>query len=235
MLQVDLGRPAPARRACPSLTARLPALERLAPLWPSVPRQVTGSATVELRVSRLGVRHLRGALDPEGCRGRAPRRTPEPSRRLGRRAGPAGRDRARRRPRSGRALTVGELIGYGVVLYDDLGASAGRRQPAHARRPSLRAVLGAGSGDGRRRARLRRALRARAAHRRGGADRGVHGGVRRPRWHDDRPHAVRSGDALPRGSFRGGRPDVRCRREGRSRSSCWTASSRMRRPTRAVS
>ena len=77
-------------------------------------------------VSRCGVRHLRGALDPEGAGGRAPRRQREPSRRLGRRAAPAGRDRARRRPRSGRAAHGGRAHRVRGRAVRRLGASTNR-------------------------------------------------------------------------------------------------------------
>jgi hypothetical protein len=118
MLQADLGRLAPGVAGPIRLTARLPALERLAPLWPSVPRQVTGSATVELQspdmgfgayVGRLALRVagaeiLGGRLSLRDVSADVPIRRGGTAPTVG--PGPGGR------------LTVGELIGYGVVLHD---------------------------------------------------------------------------------------------------------------------
>ena len=121
MLQADLGRPAPGASGSLRLTAQLPALERLAPLWPSVPRQVTGSATVELRFPGSGFGTYEGRLNlkvpgAEVLGGRLSLRdvaADVPLRQGG--TGPVAG------PAPGAALTVGELIGFGVVLYEISG------------------------------------------------------------------------------------------------------------------
>ncbi len=117
MFQVDL-RSTPGPAGPVRLAARLPALERLAPLWPSVPRQVTGSATVELEAPDLRFSAYEGrmALQVVGAEllgGKVSLRdvaADVPVRR-GKDGAPAGRSPAG-------SLTVSEAIGYGVVLYD---------------------------------------------------------------------------------------------------------------------
>jgi hypothetical protein len=118
MLQADLAQQGGGGAKPVRLTVRVPALERLGPLWPSVPRQVTGSATVELEASdltfdayegRLGLQVaaadlLGGRLSLRDASADVPvRRGTVP------RAAGAG---------LGGPLRVGELVGYGVVLYD---------------------------------------------------------------------------------------------------------------------
>jgi hypothetical protein len=117
MFHVDLrstsGTAGPVR-----LAARVPALERLAPLWPSVPRQVTGTATLELEAPDLRFSAYEGrmALEVVGAE------------LLGRKLSlrDVSADVPVRRGKGGAtasrapvgSLTVSEAIGYGVVLYD---------------------------------------------------------------------------------------------------------------------
>src|SRR5262249_16904468 len=54
MFQADMGRAGASPTAPVRLTLKAPALEHLAPLWPSVPRQVVGSGTAELESPDLG-------------------------------------------------------------------------------------------------------------------------------------------------------------------------------------
>ncbi len=197
MLQVDVGRPTPGPGGPVHLTARIPALERLSTLWPSVPRQVTGSALVELQSPDAGFGTYEGRLtlkvpEAELLGGSVSLRAVSaevPLRQGG--TGPAAG------PGPGGPLTVGELIGYGVVLYD----VSGRARVADNRLTldDLRYGLYSGQGQGTVDVALAAGgtLRARAAHGRGGADRGVRRGLRHPRRHDDRAHAVRSRHALP--------------------------------------
>jgi hypothetical protein len=118
MLQADLGRRAAGSTGPIRLTARLPALERLAPLWPSVPREVTGSATVELESPDMGFGTYEGRLGlqvatAELLGGRLSLRDVSadvPVRRGGV-VPPAG-------AAADGPFKVGELVGYGVVLYD---------------------------------------------------------------------------------------------------------------------
>jgi hypothetical protein len=118
MFQADLGRPALGVAGPIRLTGRFPALERLAPLWPSIARQVTGSGTVELQSPDMGFGTYEGRLAlrvaaAELLGGRLSLRDVSadvPLRRGG--AAPA----AGVEP-SG-PFEVGELIGYGVVLHD---------------------------------------------------------------------------------------------------------------------
>jgi hypothetical protein len=118
MLQAELA-PQGAGAAGPvRLTARLPALERLAPLWPSIQRQVTGSATVELTAPDAGFGAYEGRLalqvaTAELLGGRLSLRDVSgdvPLRRGGA-TPPAGADMYG-------PFKVGEFVGYGVVLYD---------------------------------------------------------------------------------------------------------------------
>jgi hypothetical protein len=115
MFRADLARPSPGAAGPVRLTAQVPALERLAPLWPSVPREVTGSATVELQSADAGfathegrlrleiptAELLAGRLSLRDVSADVPLRRGKPAA-----AGPGG------------PLTVGELIGYGVVVHD---------------------------------------------------------------------------------------------------------------------
>ena len=120
MFQVDLR--STASPAGPvRLAARVPALERLAPLWPSVPRQVTGSATLELEAPDLRFSAYEGrmALQVVGAEllgGKLSLRdvSADVPVRRGKGGTTAGRS-------PGGSLTVNEAIGYGVVLYDIKG------------------------------------------------------------------------------------------------------------------
>jgi hypothetical protein len=124
MFQADLGRRTSAATSPVHLTVRVPALDRLAPLWPSVPRQVTGSGSVTLDSPDLGFDTWDGQLDlrvpsAEILDGRLSMRDVSvqvPIRR-GSAAGVMGGQRDG-------PLQVGELVGYGVVLHD-LTARAG--------------------------------------------------------------------------------------------------------------
>ena len=96
----------------------MPALERLAPLWPSVPRQVTGSATVELESPDLGFGTYQGRLGlqvatAELLGGRLSLRdvSADVPVRQGGATPPAG-------VATDGPLKVGELVGFGIVLYD---------------------------------------------------------------------------------------------------------------------
>jgi hypothetical protein len=117
MLEAALGR-APGPGGAVRLTARLPALERLAPLWPSVRRQISGAATVELEAPDLTFGAYEGRLalqapTAELLDGRLSLRelaADVPVRRGGGAPPAPGADAGR--------LRVGELVGYGVVLYD---------------------------------------------------------------------------------------------------------------------
>jgi hypothetical protein len=117
MFHVDLrstsGTAGPVR-----LAARVPALERLAPLWPSVPRQVTGSATLALEAPDLRFSAYEGrmALEVVGAEllgGKLSLRDVSADVPVRRGKGGATASRA---PVG--SLTVSEAIGYGVVLYD---------------------------------------------------------------------------------------------------------------------
>jgi hypothetical protein len=122
MLQADLTRQGVGDTKAVRLTARVPALERLAPLWPSVSRQVTGSATVELEAPDLRFGTYGGRLGlqvatAELLDGRLSLRdlsADVPLRRGGTSAAAGG---AGTGPGGG-PLRVGELVGYGVILYD---------------------------------------------------------------------------------------------------------------------
>jgi hypothetical protein len=120
MFQVDLrstaGAAGPVR-----LAARMPALERLAPLWPSRPRQVTGSASVELEAPDLGFSAYEGRMTlqivgAELLGGKLSLRdvAAEVPVRRGKGAATSGRSAAG-------SLTMSEAIGYGVVLYEIKG------------------------------------------------------------------------------------------------------------------
>ena len=129
MLQADLGRPADGSAGPIRLTARVPALERLAPLWPSVPREVTGSATVELESPDAGFGTYQGRLGlqvatAELLGGRLSLRDVSadvPVRRGGA-APPAGG--------GGRTVQGGRARGLRSRPVRRLGARAGRRQAA---------------------------------------------------------------------------------------------------------
>jgi hypothetical protein len=118
MLQADIARQGAGGAAPVRLTARVPALERLAPLWPSVPRQVNGSATVELQAPDSGFSTYEGRLGlqvatAELLGGRLSLRDVSADVPLRRGGGPAS---AAAGP--GGPLRVGEVVGYGIVLYD---------------------------------------------------------------------------------------------------------------------
>ncbi len=120
MFQADLARSSPGVTGPVRLTARVPALERLAPLWPSVPRQVTGSAAVELEAPDVGFGAYQGRLTlkvpgAELLDGRLSLRDVSAEVPV-RRGGPPAAG-----PGPGGPITVGELIGFGVVLYDVSG------------------------------------------------------------------------------------------------------------------
>jgi hypothetical protein len=117
MFQVDL-RSTPGPAGPVRLTGRLPALERMALLWPSVPRQVTGSASIELEAPDLrfsayegrmnlqvaGAEFLGGKLSVRDAAAEVPVSRGKGAATSGR--SPAG------------SLTVSEVIGYGVILYE---------------------------------------------------------------------------------------------------------------------
>jgi hypothetical protein len=118
MLEADLARSSPGGTGPVRLITRVPNLERLGPLWPSVPRQVSGSATVELEAPDVGFGTYRGRLglqvaSAELLGGRLSLRdvSADVPLRRGGAAPPSGA------PPDG-ALKVGEVVGYGVVLYD---------------------------------------------------------------------------------------------------------------------
>ena len=119
MFQAALGRPNPGLAGPVRLTLQAPALERLAPLWPSSPRQVVGSVLAELESPDLGFSAYDGHLtlrveSAELLDGRLSARDVSadvPLRRGG-------------SPPTGGQLQAGELIGYGVVLYDLTGRAA---------------------------------------------------------------------------------------------------------------
>jgi hypothetical protein len=115
MLQASLA-PASTGAGGPiRLTAKLPALDRLAPLWPSVQRQVNGSATIELESPDLGFSSFEGRLGlqvstAELLDGRLSVRDVSGD-------VPLRRGKETRQPAYG-PLKVGEFVGYGVVVYD---------------------------------------------------------------------------------------------------------------------
>ena len=206
MLQVDLGRPAEGSVGPVRLTARAPALERLAPLWPSAPREVTGSATVELASPDAGFGTYQGRLGlqiaaAELLGGRLSLRDVSadvPVRRGGA-APPAGA--------ADGPLKVGELVGYGVVLYDVTARA--RAVDKRLTVSDLRYGLYSGEGRGTIEVELAAAGPTRASpdHRRASAHRRVRGRLRDPWRHDDRTPAVRSRHALRRRPPRRGRSD----------------------------
>jgi hypothetical protein len=118
MLQASLGGAAAGSSGPIRLTARVPELERLAPLWPSVQRQVTGSATIELQSPDLGFSAYEGRLGLQVATAEL----------LGGRLSvrdvsadvPLRRGNEARQPEYG-PLKVGELVGFGIVLYDLTG------------------------------------------------------------------------------------------------------------------
>jgi hypothetical protein len=119
MFQAELGRPTAGLAGPVRLTLKAPSLERLSPLWPSVPRKVVGSAGAELESPDLGFSTYTGRVtlrvdSAELLDGKLSARDVSadvPLRRGG--AAPAGG-----------TLQVGELIGYGVVLYDLTGRAS---------------------------------------------------------------------------------------------------------------
>jgi hypothetical protein len=146
MLQADLARQSPGDTGPVRLSARLPALERLAPLWPSVQRQVTGSAMVELQAPDVGLGTYEGRLTlevptAELLDGSVSLRDVSADVPV-RRGGPAPTAGA---PPGG-SLTVGELIGYGVVLYDVSGRA--RVADQEVTLDDLRYLLYSGQGRG---------------------------------------------------------------------------------------
>jgi hypothetical protein len=115
MLRADVGREGggPVR-----LTARAPALERLAGLWPSVQRRVRGTATLALAAPDVRFAAFEGRLaldvpEAELLDGRLSLRDLSAEM-------PVTRGPGRGTPAPG-PLTVGELIGYGVVAHDVTG------------------------------------------------------------------------------------------------------------------
>ena len=91
MFQADLARATPSLTGPVRLTVRAPALERLVPLWPSIPRQVIGSGSAELESPDLGFSTYAGHVTLRRRLGGAPRRPAERAGHLGRRAAPSGR------------------------------------------------------------------------------------------------------------------------------------------------
>jgi hypothetical protein len=117
MLEAQLARAA-ADSGPVRLTARVAALERLASLWPSVPRHVVGSATLELEAPDLGFDAWEGRLGLQAATvdlldGRLSAR--DVSADL-----PLRRGDATREPAYG-PVKVGEIVGYGAVVYDLTG------------------------------------------------------------------------------------------------------------------
>jgi hypothetical protein len=118
MLQASLGGAAAGSSGPVRLTARVAELERLAPLWPSVQRQVTGSATIELQSPDLGFSAYEGRLGLQVATAEL----------LGGRLSvrdvsadvPLRRGNEARQPEYG-PLKIGELVGFGIVLYDLTG------------------------------------------------------------------------------------------------------------------
>jgi hypothetical protein len=107
------------------VTAKVPALERLAPLWPAVQRQISGSATVELESPDLGFGSYEGRLGlqvstAELLDGRLSLRDVSGDI-------PIRRGNETRPPTYG-PLKVGELVGYGIVLYDLTARARGADQ-----------------------------------------------------------------------------------------------------------
>ena len=146
LLQVDVGRPAPGPGGAVHLTARIPALEHLSTLWPSVPRQLTGSAIVELQSPDAGFGTYEGRLtlkvpEAELLGGSLSLRAVSADVPL--RQGGTGTAAG---PGPGGPITVGELIGYGVVLYDVSGRASmgGSRLTLD----DLRYMLYSGQGQG---------------------------------------------------------------------------------------
>jgi hypothetical protein len=132
------GGPGPVR-----LTARAPALERLAPLWPGVARRITGTASLQLEAPDVRFASYAGRLALE---------VPEAEfldGRLGIRQLSAEMPVAQGRP-AGRAaagpLRMGEVIGYGMVAYDVAGRAAVVDQRLHV--DDLRYLLYSGEGGG---------------------------------------------------------------------------------------
>jgi hypothetical protein len=146
MFQAALGRRTAAVTGPVHLTVRVPALERLAPLWPSVPRQVTGSGSVALESPDLGFEAWDGRLDlrvpsAEILDGRLSMRDVSAQVPI-RRGGAAG---AMGGPRDG-PLQVGELVGYGVVLHDLTGRAGATEDRVTL--TDLRYALYSGEGRG---------------------------------------------------------------------------------------
>jgi hypothetical protein len=121
MLQASLDRPGTGAPGPVRLTVQAPALDRLAPLWPSVPRQVTGSGSVAIEAPDLGFATWDGRLDlrvpsADVLDGRVSLRdvSVDLPIRGGRPTGGAGGG-------VDGPFRVGEIVGYGVVLHDLAG------------------------------------------------------------------------------------------------------------------
>jgi hypothetical protein len=146
MLQAVLGRPESGATGPVHVSMKLPALDRLAPLWPSFQRQVTGSATVELDAPELGFGAYQGRLalqiaSAELLGGSLSLRDVDADVPL-RRGGTAGQAAAG----PDGPLKIGELVGYGVVLYDLTGRARGVDQRLTL--TDLRYGLYSGEGQG---------------------------------------------------------------------------------------
>jgi hypothetical protein len=141
MFQADLGRPTPGLSGPVRLTLQAPALERLAPLWPSVPRQVVGSASAQLESPDLGFSTYAGHVtlrvdSAELLDGKLSARDISADVPLARGGSPP----------TGGQLRAGELIGFGVVLYDLTGRAAA--QDGRLAITDLRYGLYSGQGEG---------------------------------------------------------------------------------------
>jgi hypothetical protein len=121
MFQADMGRGTPSPAAPVRLTLKAPALERLVPLWPSIPRQVVGSGTAELESPDLGFSTYAGHVtlavaSAELLDGRLSVRDLSADVPLRRGGGS---------PTAGAAtagsLQMAEVVGYGAVAYDVTG------------------------------------------------------------------------------------------------------------------
>jgi hypothetical protein len=146
MVLADLSRLAPGITGPMRLTVRSPALERLGSLWPAIQRQVTGSAAVELLSADGWFETYEGRLDLKipsaelldakvslrDVSGDVPIRRGGPARAAG--LSPGG------------PITVGELIGHGVVLHDASGQA--RLVDYELGIDGLRYLLYSGQGQG---------------------------------------------------------------------------------------
>jgi hypothetical protein len=120
MFQAHLGRATASPAAPVRLTLEAPALERLAPLWPSIPRQVVGSGTAELGSPDLGFSTYAGHVtfrvtSADLLDGRLSVRDLSADVPL-RRGGPLAAGAA-----TAGSLEVAEVVGYGAVAYDVKG------------------------------------------------------------------------------------------------------------------